>query len=48
MASLDITTGNQVEGTQDFVYLNTTRTLRQTRVARLVTVVTEASGQRTA
>jgi uncharacterized protein (DUF849 family) len=28
MASLDITTGNQVEGTQEFVYLNTTRTLR--------------------
>ena len=29
IASLDITTGNQVEGSQDFVYLNTTRTLRQ-------------------
>ncbi len=29
MASLDITTGNQVEGTKEFVYLNTTRTLRQ-------------------
>jgi uncharacterized protein (DUF849 family) len=28
MASLDVTTGNQVEGTVDFVYLNTTRTLR--------------------
>ena len=28
MASLDITTGNQVEGTREFVYLNTTRTLR--------------------
>jgi uncharacterized protein (DUF849 family) len=28
MASLDITTGNQVEGTIEFVYLNTTRTLR--------------------
>lgn len=28
IASLDITTGNQVEGTQEFVYLNTTRTLR--------------------
>lgn len=29
IASLDITTGNQVEGTEEFVYLNTTRTLRQ-------------------
>ncbi len=29
IASLDITTGNQVEGTRDYVYLNTTRTLRQ-------------------
>jgi len=28
MASLDITTGNQVEGPEEFVYLNTTRTLR--------------------
>lgn len=28
IASLDITTGNQVEGTLEFVYLNTTRTLR--------------------
>jgi uncharacterized protein (DUF849 family) len=28
VASLDITTGNQVEGTVEFVYLNTTRTLR--------------------
>src|SRR5262249_9526291 len=28
IASLDITTGNQVEGTTEFVYLNTTRTLR--------------------
>lgn len=28
MASLDITTGNQVEGPVEFVYLNTTRTLR--------------------
>ena len=28
IASLDVTTGNQVEGTMDFVYLNTTRTLR--------------------
>jgi len=28
IASLDITTGNQVEGGQDFVYLNTPRTLR--------------------
>jgi uncharacterized protein (DUF849 family) len=28
MASLDITTGNQVEGAVEFVYLNTTRTLR--------------------
>jgi len=28
MASLDITTGNQVEGKVDFVYLNTPRTLR--------------------
>jgi uncharacterized protein (DUF849 family) len=28
MASLDITTGNQVEGDCEFVYLNTTRTLR--------------------
>lgn len=28
IASLDITTGNQVEGTKEFVYLNTTRTLR--------------------
>lgn len=28
MASLDVTTGNQVEGAMDFVYLNTTRTLR--------------------
>lgn len=28
MASLDITTGNQVEGDKEFVYLNTTRTLR--------------------
>jgi len=29
IASLDITTGNQVEGPLEFVYLNTTRTLRQ-------------------
>jgi uncharacterized protein (DUF849 family) len=29
IASLDITTGNQVEGKMEFVYLNTTRTLRQ-------------------
>jgi uncharacterized protein (DUF849 family) len=28
IASLDVTTGNQVEGTREFVYLNTTRTLR--------------------
>jgi uncharacterized protein (DUF849 family) len=28
IATLDITTGNQVEGTKEFVYLNTTRTLR--------------------
>src|SRR4029453_17074382 len=28
LASLDITTGNQVEGPVEFVYLNTTRTLR--------------------
>jgi uncharacterized protein (DUF849 family) len=28
IASLDITTGNQVEGPMEFVYLNTTRTLR--------------------
>jgi uncharacterized protein (DUF849 family) len=28
IASLDVTTGNQVEGTKEFVYLNTTRTLR--------------------
>jgi uncharacterized protein (DUF849 family) len=28
IASLDITTGNQVEGKMEFVYLNTTRTLR--------------------
>ena len=28
LASLDITTGNQVEGDREFVYLNTTRTLR--------------------
>lgn len=28
MASLDISTGNQVEGTLEFVYLNTTRTMR--------------------
>ena len=28
IASLDVTTGNQVEGTMEFVYLNTTRTLR--------------------
>jgi uncharacterized protein (DUF849 family) len=28
IASLDITTGNQVEGSREFVYLNTTRTLR--------------------
>jgi uncharacterized protein (DUF849 family) len=28
IASLDITTGNQVEGNKEFVYLNTTRTLR--------------------
>jgi uncharacterized protein (DUF849 family) len=28
MASLDITTGNQVEGPLEYVYLNTTRTLR--------------------
>ena len=33
IASLDITTGNQVEGSFEFVYLNTTRTLRQ--MARL-------------
>ena len=29
IASLDVTTGNQVEGNIEFVYLNTTRTLRQ-------------------
>lgn len=29
IASLDITTGNQVEGSVEFVYLNTTRTLRE-------------------
>ena len=29
MASLDLTTGNQVEGDKEFVYLNTTRTLRE-------------------
>jgi uncharacterized protein (DUF849 family) len=28
IASLDITTGNQVEGSVEFVYLNTTRTMR--------------------
>jgi uncharacterized protein (DUF849 family) len=28
LASLDVTTGNQVEGEREFVYLNTTRTLR--------------------
>ena len=28
IASLDVTTGNQSEGTMEFVYLNTTRTLR--------------------
>ena len=28
IASLDVTTGNQVEGSLEFVYLNTTRTLR--------------------
>lgn len=28
IASLDVTTGNQVEGQMEFVYLNTTRTLR--------------------
>ena len=28
IASLDVTTGNQVEGATEFVYLNTTRTLR--------------------
>jgi uncharacterized protein (DUF849 family) len=28
IASLDVTTGNQVEGALEFVYLNTTRTLR--------------------
>ena len=28
IASLDVTTGNQVEGSAEFVYLNTTRTLR--------------------
>lgn len=28
IASLDITTGNQIEGGKEFVYLNTTRTLR--------------------
>lgn len=28
LASLDITTGNQIEGQTEFVYLNTTRTLR--------------------
>ena len=27
IASLDVTTGNQVEGKEEFVYLNTTRTL---------------------
>lgn len=32
IASLDITTGNQVEGTREFVYLNTTRTLREMAV----------------
>lgn len=29
IASLDVTTGNQVEGSMEFVYLNTTRTLRE-------------------
>lgn len=29
IASLDVTTGNQVEGTLEFVYLNTTRTMRK-------------------
>jgi uncharacterized protein (DUF849 family) len=29
IASLDVSTGNQVEGDREFVYLNTTRTLRQ-------------------
>ncbi|MCZ8115487.1 3-keto-5-aminohexanoate cleavage protein [Silanimonas sp.] len=29
IASLDVTTGNQVEGGFDYVYLNTTRTLRE-------------------
>lgn len=29
IASLDINTSNQVEGTEEFVYLNTTRTLRE-------------------
>ena len=29
IASLDVTTGNQVEGSKEFVYLNTTRTLRE-------------------
>ena len=29
IASLDVTTGNQVEGDLEYVYLNTTRTLRQ-------------------
>lgn len=29
IASLDVTTGNQVEGKLEFVYLNTTRTLRE-------------------
>jgi|KBSSwiStaDraftv2_1062776.scaffolds.fasta_scaffold08104_7 uncharacterized protein (DUF849 family) len=29
IASLDVTTGNQVEGSFEFVYLNTTRTLRR-------------------
>ncbi len=29
IASIDVTTGNQVEGGKEFVYLNTTRTLRK-------------------
>lgn len=29
LASLDVTTGNQMEGSREFVYLNTTRTLRE-------------------
>jgi uncharacterized protein (DUF849 family) len=35
LASLDVTTGNQIEGNLEFVYLNTTRTLRE-MAARLL------------